>query len=462
MIKIRIKKSLNEAMIILETRRARNWIAQQHPFFHKDLLRAYNVGATNIPDLSFIQNTHSKEILQMVADSEAAGDMEYTLEDFTGELEIEGGVKHEFKNPEHLRTYYDPKVRKILRSNGINQISDFDNARFDFEEFMEQMNIEFLVSDEEAEGFGDKVQPEGFKSITQIGDFELIDPNTGEGSAACAVGTDWCTQDAQTYRRYTDGELSLYYVFNDNLEYPNDKIAIGVKNNKIRYGGDAGITVKANNDGIGSVEELEKIFGGETAKIVNTLKRYYSASDKSKQRLNYISFLQKIKDLPTAPKLQYYDDVLTSIINNDKYMSQNNEQPHMLRIIDKILKDKELDKMKFYPELKKKIKQNIQLVVYDRRFGSRISIKDKNNYYDLIESVLIDRYEGTQLGWKHIFDILLEKYNYEKEDMTEEVVDRLKKAYNLAKASVQQERIRLEDEIKDIKERGMQKKIRWP
>ena len=78
--------------------------------------------------------------------------------------------------------------------------------------------------------------PEGFKTIGNVGDFELIDPSTGRGSAHCAVGTEWCTRNASTENIYSEGSLRLYYIFNDNLEYPWNKVALGIKDGEIQYG----------------------------------------------------------------------------------------------------------------------------------------------------------------------------------------------------------------------------------
>ena len=65
-------------MIILETRRARNWIAQQDEFFRKDFLRAYAAGVTNIPDLAFLKPPGAQEVLDDAKQAYGWPDFEIT------------------------------------------------------------------------------------------------------------------------------------------------------------------------------------------------------------------------------------------------------------------------------------------------------------------------------------------------------------------------------------------------
>ncbi len=318
-----------EAELVLESRRARNWIAQQDEFFRKDFLRAYDAGVTNIPDLAFLKPPGAQEVLDDAKQAYEWPDFEITDPKHLAFIEKHGGMDiykrkaerflwRELRKSDRLRedepilrrgfrdfqafeTFYNPKVRNVLASNDVNQLKDFETATLtsgqDFSDFMNQMKSAFIdpepISEPTEPSPEIEQNPEGFKTIGNVGDFELIDPSTGEGSAHCAVGTEWCTRQASTYNTYTEGSLRLYYIFNDNLEYPHNKVALGIKDGKIQYGGYGGTAVVANDQGIENREELEEIFGGDTDEIVNKLTAYYGADlgIRKEQVVNYIVFL---------------------------------------------------------------------------------------------------------------------------------------------------------------------------
>ena len=465
MIKVRINKSLNEAMIILETRRARNWIAQQDEFFRKDFLRAYNAGVTNIPDLAFLKPPGAQEVLDDAKQAYGWPDFEITDPKHLAFIEKHGGMdiykakaerflwrelrvhanlreddptlRQGFRDFQALETFYNPKVRNVLASNDVRQLSDFETATLtsgqDFKNFMNQMKTTFIDPQPEAPESSPEIEaaPEGFKTIGNVGDFELIDPSTGEGSAYCAVGTEWCTRTASTYNTYTEGNLRLYYIFNDKLEYPHNKVALGIKDGEIQYGGYGETAVVANDQGIENKGELEEIFGGDTDEIISKLTAYYSSDTKvrKEQFVNYLVFVKKAKKLPTAARLQYYDDILYQIEANyeDNYDIQGFEnQSHIIRIVNKIVNDKEMNKTEYYPELKEKIRERISEIVLSSDFGNKLSISEIEKFYDLIASVA----QRKDLGLLYVFQALDEKI-YER-DLSEIPEGVISKMYNLA------------------------------
>ena len=465
MIKVRINKSLNEAMIILETRRARNWIAQQDEFFRKDFLRAYNAGVTNIPDLAFLKPSGAQEVLDDAKQAYGWPNFEITDPKHLAFIEKHGGMdiykakaerflwrelrvhanlreddptlRQGFRDFQALETFYNPKVRNILASNDVRQLSDFETATLtsgqDFKNFMNQMKTTFIDPQPEAPESSPEIEaaPEGFKTIGNVGDFELIDPSTGEGSAYCAVGTEWCTRTASTYNTYTEGNLRLYYIFNDKLEYPHNKVALGIKDGEIQYGGYGETAVVANDQGIENKGELEEIFGGDTDEIISKLTAYYSSDTKvrKEQFVNYLVFVKKAKKLPTAARLQYYDDILYQIEANyeDNYDIQGFEnQSHIIRIVNKIVNDKEMNKTEYYPELKEKIRERISEIVLSSDFGNKLSISEIEKFYDLIASVA----QRKDLGLLYVFQALDEKiYERNLSEIPEGVISKM---YNLA------------------------------
>jgi hypothetical protein len=472
MIKIRIKKSLNEAMIILETRRARNWIAQQHPFFRKDFLRAYNAGVTNIPDLAFLKPPGAQEVLDDAKQAYEWPDFNITDPKHLAFIEKHGGMdkykakaerflwrelrkanglredeptlRRGFRDFQALETFYNPKVRNVLASNDVKQLKDFEEATLtsgqDFGDFMNQMKSAFIDnpdpqidSTQQPDISKAEPNPEGFKTIGNVGDFELIDPSTGRGSAHCAVGTEWCTRNASTYNTYTEGSLRLYYIFNDNLEYPWNKVALGIKDGEIQYGGYGETAVVANDQGIESREELEEIFGGDTDEIINKLTAYYSSDTdiRKEQFVNYLVFVKKSKKLPTAARLQYYDDFLYQIQMNYEsvpYIHAFKNQSHIIRIVNKIVNDKEMDKTEYYPELKEKIRERISEIILNNDFGGKLSINEIEKFYDLILSIA----EEEDLGALYIFQSLDEKI-YEQGRNYNEIPEEIRsKMLNLA------------------------------
>ena len=452
-------------MIILETRRARNWIAQQDEFFRKDFLRAYNAGVTNIPDLAFLKPSGAQEVLDDAKQAYGWPDFEITDPKHLAFIEKHGGMdiykakaerflwrelrvhanlreddptlRQGFRDFQALETFYNPKVRNVLASNDVRQLSDFETATLtsgqDFKNFMNQMKTTFIDPQPEAPESSPEIEaaPEGFKTIGNVGDFELIDPSTGEGSAYCAVGTEWCTRTASTYNTYTEGNLRLYYIFNDKLEYPHNKVALGIKDGEIQYGGYGETAVVANDQGIENRGELEEIFGGDTDEIISKLTAYYSSDTKvrKEQFVNYLVFVKKAKKLPTAARLQYYDDILYQIEANyeDNYDIQGFEnQSHIIRIVNKIVNDKEMNKTEYYPELKEKIRERISEIVLSSDFGNKLSISEIEKFYDLIASVA----QRKDLGLLYVFQALDEKiYERNLSEIPEGVISKM---YNLA------------------------------
>ena len=452
-------------MIILETRRARNWIAQQDEFFRKDFLRAYNAGVTNIPDLAFLKPPGAQEVLDDAKQAYGWPDFEITDPKHLAFIEKHGGMdiykakaerflwrelrvhanlreddptlRQGFRDFQALETFYNPKVRNVLASNDVRQLSDFETATLtsgqDFKNFMNQMKTTFIDPQPEAPESSPEIEaaPEGFKTIGNVGDFELIDPSTGEGSAYCAVGTEWCTRTASTYNTYTEGNLRLYYIFNDKLEYPHNKVALGIKDGEIQYGGYGETAVVANDQGIENRGELEEIFGGDTDEIISKLTAYYSSDTKvrKEQFVNYLVFVKKAKKLPTAARLQYYDDILYQIEANyeDNYDIQGFEnQSHIIRIVNKIVNDKEMNKTEYYPELKEKIRERISEIVLSSDFGNKLSISEIEKFYDLIASVA----QRKDLGLLYVFQALDEKiYERNLSEIPEGVISKM---YNLA------------------------------
>ena len=452
-------------MIILETRRARNWIAQQDEFFRKDFLRAYAAGVTNIPDLAFLKPPGAQEVLDDAKQAYGWPDFEITDPKHLAFIEKRGGMdiykakaerfmwremrvhaklreddptlRQGFRDFQALETFYNPKVRNVLASNDVRQLSDFETATLtsgqDFKNFMNQMKTTFIDPQPEAPESSPEIQaaPEGFKTIGNIGDFELIDPSTGDGSAYCAVGTEWCTRTGSTYNTYTEGNLRLYYIFNDKLEYPHNKVALGIKDGEIQYGGYGETAVVANDQGIENKGELEEIFGGDTDEIISKLTAYYSSDTKvrKEQFVNYLVFIKKAKKLPTAARLQYYDDILYQIEANyeDNYDIQGFEnQSHIIRIVNKIVNDKEMNKTEYYPELKEKIRERISEIVLSSDFGNKLSISEIEKFYDLIASVA----QREDLGLLYVFQALDEKiYERNLSEIPEGVISKM---YNLA------------------------------
>ena len=452
-------------MIILETRRARNWIAQQDEFFRKDFLRAYAAGVTNIPDLAFLKPPGAQEVLDDAKQAYGWPDFEITDPKHLAFIEKHGGMdiykakaerflwrelrvhanlreddptlRQGFRDFQALETFYNPKVRNVLASNDVRQLSDFETATLtsgqDFKNFMNQMKTTFIDPQPEAPESSPEIEaaPEGFKTIGNVGDFELIDPSTGEGSAYCAVGTEWCTRTASTYNTYTEGNLRLYYIFNDKLEYPHNKVALGIKDGEIQYGGYGETAVVANDQGIENRGELEEIFGGDTDEIISKLTAYYSSDTKvrKEQFVNYLVFVKKAKKLPTAARLQYYDDILYQIEANyeDNYDIQGFEnQSHIIRIVNKIVNDKEMNKTEYYPELKEKIRERISEIVLSSDFGNKLSISEIEKFYDLIASVA----QRKDLGLLYVFQALDEKiYERNLSEIPEGVISKM---YNLA------------------------------
>ena len=452
-------------MIILETKRARNWIAQQDEFFRKDFLRAYAAGVTNIPDLAFLKPPGAQEVLDDAKQAYGWPDFEITDPKHLAFIEKHGGMdiykakaerflwrelrvhanlreddptlRQGFRDFQALETFYNPKVRNILASNDVRQLSDFETATLtsgqDFKNFMNQMKTTFIDPQPEAPESSPEIEaaPEGFKTIGNVGDFELIDPSTGEGSAYCAVGTEWCTRTASTYNTYTEGNLRLYYIFNDKLEYPHNKVALGIKDGEIQYGGYGETAVVANDQGIENRGELEEIFGGDTDEIISKLTAYYSSDTKvrKEQFVNYLVFVKKAKKLPTAARLQYYDDILYQIEANyeDNYDIQGFEnQSHIIRIVNKIVNDKEMNKTEYYPELKEKIRERISEIVLSSDFGNKLSISEIEKFYDLIASVA----QRKDLGLLYVFQALDEKiYERNLSEIPEGVISKM---YNLA------------------------------
>ncbi len=486
-----------EAALVLETRRARDWIADQDEFFRKDLLRAYNAGVTNIPDLAFLKPPGAQEVLDDAKQGYDWPDFNITDPKQLAFIEKNGGMdkykaraerflwrqlrradqlredepilRRGFRDFQALETFYNPKVRSVLASNDVKQLKDFESATLtsgqDFGDFMNQMKTTFIDPDPASEPVEPSPEietaPEGFKTIGNVGDFELIDPSTGEGSAYCAIGTEWCTGSSTTYKRYTEGNLRLYYIFNDNLEYPNNRVALGIKDGEIQYGGHGGTAVVADNEGIENREQLEEIFGGDTDEIVNKLTAYYNADKgiRREQFVNYLVFVKKSKKLPTAARLQYYDDILYQIQTNYEsmpYIQAFEKQSHIIRIVNKIVNDKEMNKTEYYPELKEKIRERVSEIILNSDFGGKLSNNEIEKFYDLMVSIA----EQKDLGLLYVFQALDEKiYEQGRSKIPDSVRSKM---YNLAVEAHEEINSKIEKFEKDIEEEEKNQTINIP
>ena len=450
-----IKKYSKEAELVLESRRARNWIAQQDAYFRDDFQKAYDAGVTNIPDLAFLKHPDAEEAVAEVAELFGYPDYDYDsihpswidivkqensldsykemVEDYLWDALSRSGLRPGYQDYQALQTFYNPKVRNILTANGVKELSDFEmsplTAGESFADFMSQIKSAFIdePKEQDPEQSPEAValaRPEGFKIIGNVDNFELIDPSTGRGSAHCAVGTSWCTKTGSTYKMYTEsGNLRLYYVFNNTLEYPLNKIAIGIKDNKVQYGSYGGTTVTADNEGISDRASLELVLGKDnTVEILNTLLRYYESdmnSGKNKiANLNYLVFLRKLKNLTTtAARLQYYNDILYQIEssrNPDNHAIA--KEPHVIRIVNKIAKDKELNKTEFYPELKQSIKEQVSDIVLSEEFGGSLPLDTITKFFDLF--VITAKREN--LDALYVFQTLAEKVSQSRRENANE------------------------------------------
>ena len=88
-----------------------------------------------------------------------------------------------------------------------------------------------------------------------------------------------------------------------HLEYPWPKVALGIKDGEIQYGGAWSellslLTTKVSKAG----KQLEEIFGGDTDAIPNKLTAYYSSDTdiRKEQFENYLALVKKSKKLPTC------------------------------------------------------------------------------------------------------------------------------------------------------------------
>lgn len=410
-----IKERGYEEAILLETRKAKEWIEKQG--LNKEKMMAfYNAGVKNIPDLKAME-----------------------LEDPSNENLIKA-----------IKLYYSGDFKELLKKIGITQLSDFrkQGYRFigtmenllDYDRYEDQKNVEKNLS---ADYDSAEKTPDGAIKIAQIGDWELLDAHIGEVSARCVVETSWCTADADTYDQYIKKDLKLYYLFNDKMEFPNNKLSIGIKNGEPQWGGRGGFSVDAKNDGIESYDQATNILGKDADKILKTLQAYYNKDMKSRGKsgsgLNdlvyirsYPNFLRKAKSLKdSSRRIQFYDNLITFL--RDEVPSSVRFAANLLPIFDYILKDKEMKNTKFLKDEKENIKSEIGFYLTFPRFLNKIPVKVPE-YFDLIYNTMIEEFSDKNGNVDHyrVFKALAgitgrfqnEKLELHKNEVIEDLEDK--------------------------------------
>lgn len=378
MIKVRIIKSINEEAALLETRRTRDWIEQQakkkgrlRRNYKETMMAFYNAGVQNIPDLKVMEpeNPYDENLIKAI------------------------------------ELYYSGKFKELLKSIGITQLSDFDKQGYRFIDTMNNLADYDRYEDEKAaqKKSGEDYEsaektPDGAIKIAQIGDWELLDAHTGEVSERCVVGTTWCTATPSVYDQYIQKDLKLYYLFNDKMEYPNNKLSIGIKNGDFKWGGHGGFSVNARNDGIKSYDQATSILGKDADKILNTLQTYYKKDMQSRGKSasglddtlyirSYPNFLRKARSLKdSSQRIQFYDNLITFL--RDHVRNTVRFAPSLLPIFAYILEDKEMRNTKFLQDEKENIKSEIGIYLSFPRFLNRAS-KKVPKYFDLIYDTMI-------------------------------------------------------------------------
>ena len=347
-----------ELTLILESRKARDWIAKQDESQRDRLMDWYEAGMQNIPDLSYALN---KFPTTFVLDTDL------------------------------LKAYYSPKYEDILNRYGITQLKDFEEQGYSFMTFMHA-----LIHYEETKDLdpSDIENSKDAKIIGQVGDWIITDPVSGEESARCAEGTTWCTKKPSTYGSYVKGDLKLYYLSNDKKEYPYNKLSFGVDRSGIRYGGDGEYTVDADNDGIRSYDHARQIIGDDFDQIKSILLDYYPIdiekralqnTSGEKLFLNFINFAREAKKLDSSQRILFYKRILEYVREigyGDDFGPGT--AGHLIKIFDLILKDKEMKNKKFLLEEKNKIISIIRHYLSNKTFLSDLPDEQKIKKFNLI------------------------------------------------------------------------------
>jgi len=347
-----------ELTLVLETKAARDWIAKQDERQRNRLMDWYEAGMQNIPDLS------------------------YALKKFPTTFVLDTDL---------LEAYYSPKYKDILNRYGITQLKDFEEQGYSFMTFMHA-----LIHYEETKDLdpSDIENSKDAKIIGQVGDWTITDPVSGEESTRCAEGTTWCTKNASTYGSYVKGDIKLYYLSNDQKEYPYNKLSFGVDRSGIRYGGDGEYTVDADNGGIRSYDHARQIIGDDFDEIKSILLDYYPKdmekralqnASGEKLFLNFINFAREAKKLTdSSQRILFYKRVLEYVRTEGISNFRAGIAGHLIKIFDLILKDKEVKNKKFLLEEKNKIISIIRGYLSNNTFLSDLPDEEKIKKFNLI------------------------------------------------------------------------------
>jgi len=392
-----------ELALVLETRRARDWIAKQDESQRDRLMDFYEAGMTNIPDLSYTLNALPRRA--------------------TLDLDL-------------LKAYYSPEYKDILNQYGIKQLKDFQEQGYAFTPFMQALVDYNLSKDVKS---SDVDVSKDAKIIGQVGDWTITDPVSGGESARCAAGTTWCTRTGSTYDRYVEGDVKLYYLSNDKKEYPYNKLSFGVDKRGIRYGGRGGSTVDAANDGIGSYNDAKRIVGDGIDEIISILLDYYpeDMEKRSLQKvndqklfLNFINFARKAKKLSdSSQRILFYRRVMNYVYNYDGNVAKFAK--HLYKIFDFILKDKEMKNKEFLTQDKKEIMDVIEFHLSLPRFMQKMPLEERIKKFNLIYKSLVNSWtkyydeEGEEVGPENEGAIAITDF--------ENVYSNLKKIYPIEK-----------------------------
>ena len=357
-----------ELVLVLETRRARDWIAKQDKSQRDRLMDFYEAGMTNIPDLSYTLNTLPPRA---------------TLD------------------TDLLKAYYSKEYKDILNQYGIKQLKDFQEQGYAFTPFMQA-----LIDYKKRKNLdpSDIETSKDAKIIGQVGDWTITDPVSGEESARCAFGTTWCTRGAITYDRYVEGDIKLYYLSNDKKKYPYNKLSFGVDKSGIRYGGDGQYTVDAANGGINSYDTAKRIVGDGIDEIISILLDYYPkdmekrstqllAKNENDIFLNYINFIREAKELTdSSQRILFYKRILKHVFDDVTAGDVVRAARHLYKIFDFVLKDKEMKNKKFLSEEKNEIIDIIKFHLTWPSFMMKIPLEEKIKKFNLIYKYLINSF----------------------------------------------------------------------
>ena len=417
-----------ELALVLETKAARNWIANYAK--KKAIEKFEELKRTNrfTTDLDFFIKNNEED---MFAFYELGAKNESDLAAIASWIES-GDLGNAQEIESELKLYYGGKFKDLLKNIlGITQLKDFKNL-WHFKGMMngladyDRYELQQKAEKEAAVALADYEKTEdGAIKIAQIGDWELLDPHIGDVSARCALGTTWCTRAASTYDQYTAKDTKLYYLFNNKNEYPYDKISIGVGRGGFIWGGNGGKSVDAANIGIRSLEDALNILGDGGSEILETLQDYYHkdmASRKqtgAKGRLtdqiyieNHLNFIRKAKELKDDSGLliNFYKNLITFLYTEAYAPSSYAGQ--LLLTFKYILNDKEMKKTKYALEDKKFIKDKIMEYLAKYGFMKQLTDEQRQNNFGLIYDALITKYtdEKGKIDHYEIYRDLMRHY----------------------------------------------------